>query len=177
MDPQQIAFLSGPGGSGKNHVIHTCEAYISLCEQLNICYDSRTIVVTALTGAVPVSIWGEITHNTCSLACEVTNEDSDAWKHAYLLIVDVVSFVSTKILETLHQKLGQRKHTGIPIVFAVDFTKSEPVGALPLLYLFTAFARWYDWVHTFIKLETNQFKPPGIMLINFDRVVIDDYYI
>ena len=55
---QFICFLSGAGGAGKSKVIHTVRYYYKkLCEQLNIQFTKRTIVVViAMTGAAAVGI-------------------------------------------------------------------------------------------------------------------------
>jgi hypothetical protein len=63
------------------------------------------------------------------------------------------------------------KYGSIPIVLAGDFTQLKPVEANPL-NLFTDFAHWYDWVHTFlIELKPNHqshsYKPWGEILARF----------
>jgi len=128
---QFVAFLSGPGGTGKSRVIHAVIRYCKLlCEKANIGFNKRTITVTALTGAAAVSIFGETTHGACSLNGNVTAEKIDEWKDAKMLIVDEISFASEHVLATLNKKLNLLKETGnekkfgnIPIVFAGDFTQ------------------------------------------------------
>ncbi|HSN67495.1 MAG TPA: AAA family ATPase [Fusibacter sp.] len=164
-DSQLIAFLSGAGGTGKSHVIKTvCRYAKKLCESLNVVYNKRTIVVTALTGAAAVSVNGETTHMACALARSVSHKEMDEFEHAYMLIVDEVSFASKEVMEKLDRKMRQimeqpeLRFGGIPLVFAGDFTQLRPVGSLPI-YLFPDFEIWFDWVHTFIELKTkHQFE-------------------
>lgn len=156
-----IAFLSGAGGSGKSHVIKTCVRYAKgLCEHLNVSYNKRTIVVTALTGSAAVEIGGETTHSALALQKKKIDDIIDDFKNAYLIIIDEISFASKKTLEMIERKLRELKEQpnkrfgGIPVIFAGDFTQLKPVGANPI-YLFTDFDIWYDWVNTFIELRSN----------------------
>ena len=65
---QFVAFLSGPGGTGKSRVIHTVLQYCKLlCDNAKIGFNKRTITVTALTGAAAVHIFGGTTHGACLL--------------------------------------------------------------------------------------------------------------
>ena len=85
---QYIPFLSGAGGTGKSHVLKSVVRYAkSMCRNLSVKYDKRTIVVTALTGAAAVGINGETTHNACAINQEVDGEVEE-WTNAYMLVVD-----------------------------------------------------------------------------------------
>ena len=159
---QFIAFLSGPGGTGKSKVIHAVICYCKeLCENAGIPFNKNTIVVTALTGAAAVSIFGETTHAACCLNRKVKSQDIDTWKGTLMVIIDEISFASEYVLSSINTKLNilkerseEGKFGGIPIVFAGDFTQLEPVKARPL-FLNTENPIWYDYVNTFIELKTN----------------------
>ena len=72
---QFIAFLSGAGGTGKSKVINSAKYYYKkLCDNLNIEFNKRTTVVTALTGAAAVSINGETTAKACQLKSKSVEE-------------------------------------------------------------------------------------------------------
>ena len=102
---QFIAFLSGAGGTGKSEVINSVKYYCkTLCDNLNIEFNKRTIVVTALTGAAAVSINGETTAKACQLKSNNVEEDS-AWEHTIMLIVDEISFATKEEIETLNKNL------------------------------------------------------------------------
>ena len=69
--------------------------YKTLCDNLNIEFNKRTIVVTALTGAAAVSINGEITAKSCQPNSKSVEEDS-AGEHTIMLIVDEISLLPKK---------------------------------------------------------------------------------
>ena len=132
----------------------------TLCDNLNIEFNKRTIVVTALTGAAAVSINGETTAKACQLKSKSVEEDS-AWEHTIMLIVDEISFATKEEIETLNKNLRiirdkQRGHFfgDLHVIFAGDFFQLKPVGSKPL-YLYTDFHLWENQVHTFMELRTN----------------------
>ena len=50
-DPQLIALLHGPGGSGKSMVINAVQTYAkSYCESIGHQFTNHTIIVTAMSG-------------------------------------------------------------------------------------------------------------------------------
>ena len=159
---QFVAFLSGPGGTGKSQVINSVIRYCKiLCNKAGIGFNKRTITVTALTGAAAVSILGETTHGACYLNSNLTTQHITEWKDVKMIIIDEISFASEKFLEKLNKYLNRLKETGndkrfgdIPVVFAGDFTQLEPVKAKPL-FLNKENHLWYKCVTTFIELKTN----------------------
>ena len=91
--------MSGPGGTGKSKVIHAVICYCKeLCENAGIPFNKNTIVVTALTGAAAVSIFGETTHAACCLNRKVQSQDIDTWKGTLMVIIDEISFASEYVL-------------------------------------------------------------------------------
>jgi hypothetical protein len=160
---QFVAFLSGPGGTGKSKVLNTVLCYCKeLCRRAKIPFNKRTITVTALTGAAAVSIRGETTHSACGLrSTTLKTERIHEWEDTKMLIIDEISFANEKTLKDINDKLNQLKQSGnesrfgnIPIVFTGDFTQLEPVKAKPL-FLNTENELWYNTVSTFIELRTN----------------------
>jgi hypothetical protein len=158
---QLICFLSGFGGSGKSRVIVGLVRYASsLCANLSIRFDRRTIVVPALTGAAAVSINGETSHSANVWKRVVKDTDIEDWKHTYMFILDEqVSCACRKDLEKCYQKCCELKENtldfgGIDIIFAGDFSQLEPVCAYPL-YLEEIFSIWDDMIHTFFELKTS----------------------
>ena len=103
-DGQFVAFLSGPGGTGKSKVINSVLQYCkAVCDQAQIPFTKRTITVTALTGAAAVNIFGETTHSACRLNGKVTPEKIMEWKDTKMVIVDEISFASKQILLKLNK--------------------------------------------------------------------------
>ena len=65
---QLISFLSGPGGSGKSHVISSVVKYAKEFNKLlQVPFSKRTIVVTATLGVAATSIRGETIHSAALL--------------------------------------------------------------------------------------------------------------
>ena len=133
-----------------------------LCNKVGMEFNKRTIVVTALTGAAAVSIFGETVHSACFLNTKkIKTEMTEEWKDTLLVVVDEISFASESILRKINENMNilkeigkEGKFGGIPIVFAGDFTQLEPVRSQPL-FLNTENEVWYDYVNTFIELKTN----------------------
>ena len=103
---QFIAFLSGAGGTGKSKVIHTVKEYCKkLCDNLNVEFNQRTIVVTALTGVAAVSINGETTSKACGLNSKNEVSFDEEWENTIMIIVDEISFASKNDIEKLNENL------------------------------------------------------------------------
>ena len=160
---QLIAFLNGPGGTGKSHVVAAIVRYCKrLCENLNVNFDRRTIVVTAMSGSAAVSINGETAHMACCInkKAAIPQQEIERWKHAYLLIIDEISFASKSFIEKLNKRLGQllqnpgSKFGGIHILFVGDMSQLDPVGQ-KAMYKEEDISIWHGWVHTFLELKTN----------------------
>jgi hypothetical protein len=160
---QLIAFLNGPGGTGKSHVVSAIVRYCKkLCENLQINFDKRTIVVTAMSGSAAVSINGETAHMACCINTKgpIPIAEIEKWKHAYLLIIDEISFASKAFLEHLNKCLGQllqnvnSKFGGIHILFVGDMSQLDPVGQ-KAMYRENDVPMWFEWVDTFFELKTN----------------------
>jgi hypothetical protein len=161
---QLLCFLSGPGGSGKSAVIKAVTSYTkNFCVNLGIGYNSRVVVVTAITGAAAVSIKGETTSKALGLNKKTTNfkdEEIDEWKNAILVIIDEISFSNRNEIEKADVNLRALKENsnykfgGVDVVFAGDFTQLTPVQGKPI-YLEKDVIIWDEWVHTFLELKTN----------------------
>jgi hypothetical protein len=158
---QLICFLSGAGGTGKSRVLTSCVIYAKkFCMNLNLRFDSRSIVVTALTGAAAVSLHGETLHSAAALQRKVTGSDIEEWKFSFMIFVDEISFASKNVIMKLHDKLRSLKEQpdllfgGMDVVFSGDFSQLRPVIGKPL-YLEKDFLLWDENVHTFLELRTN----------------------
>jgi hypothetical protein len=157
------AFLNGAGGTGNSQVIKCLVKYAKrLCHNLEVRYTRRTIVVTALTGAAAVGIRGETTHSSIVLNRQTppTMEEIEEWKHAYLVVVDKISFSGKKELQKIHFSLGRlredpsQKFGGMGILFSGDLSQLDPVKGT-LLHKEEDNRMWDKWVHTFFELGKN----------------------
>ena len=94
---QLIAFLSGPGGSGKSHVILTVVKYAKEFNKLlQVPFTKQTVVVTAILSVAATTIHGETIHSAALLMTK-KNVDLDIikeWKDTQLLILDEISFTN-----------------------------------------------------------------------------------
>ena len=133
-------FITGPGGTGKSHLIKTIKAE---CENHGVKH-----AVCALTGcaAVLLNCCAKTIHSWSGIglgAGEIheivgkvlkNRRASTNWKTTRVLIVDEVSMLSMKIFDVLN-RVGQtvRKNFsmpfgGIQLVFIGDFFQLPPVG-------------------------------------------------
>ncbi|KAG7348980.1 PIF1-like helicase [Nitzschia inconspicua] len=109
--------------------------------------------------AAAVSINGETTAKAFAFKREVRNE-LEEFKHAYLVIVDEISFASVEDVDVLNQKMKQildntmAPFGGVPVVFSGDFTQLSPVGGIPL-YRRDEGAEWRQSINVFMELKTN----------------------
>jgi len=134
---QLICFLSGADGSGKSAVIKAVTSYTkNFCLNLGIGYNSRVVVVTAITGAAAVSIKGETTSKALGLKKKSTNfsnEEIEEWKNTLLVIIDEISCSNRSEIEKADVNLRALKENdnykfgGVDVVFAGDFTQLTPV--------------------------------------------------
>ncbi len=151
-------FLDGPGGSGKSRVVQElllyAKEYTSL---LNLKFDMRTIIVSALSGVAAVSIGGETTHSVAYINGKVPDDDI-SWANARLLIIDEVSFMSTREVEILDERLRTllRRHNslygGLNILFCGDFRQLEPVSGKSLYSPKHCDKKWINSINSYIEL-------------------------
>ena len=152
-------FLDGAGGSGKSHVVNELMQYAKeFTNNLEFVFDTRTIVVTALSGVAAVSIGGETIHSAACLNRKIPNDD-DSWKNVRLLIIDEVSFMSSKEVDKLDQKLKRLKRTytkmcgGLNILFCGDFRQLDPVSGNPLYSRLDGDVKWSSSINCYLELK------------------------
>jgi hypothetical protein len=87
-------FMTGAGGSGKSNVIAAFYAYCKeLCQNLNAHFDSRTIVITAITGVAATSIMGETTSKALGLTKpHFDDEFIKKYGNTQMILIDEISF-------------------------------------------------------------------------------------
>ena len=151
-------FLDGPGGAGKSRVIEQVVEHIKqFTENLDMTFGMRTIVVTAMSGVAATSIGGETLHSAVGLNKKNRLVEGE-WENARSLIIDEVSFMSTKNVEKLDMNLRQLtgNHTklygGIHVVFCGDFCQLEPCKGVPLHSQNHLHTMWQDSMNAHIEL-------------------------
>ena len=153
--------MTGPGGSGKSHVIESVLSYArSFCLGIGTPFDRRTIVVTATTGVAAIGIHGETLYSALHFgASEISNDKISQWKNARLIFVDEISFASPQQLKNLSENLCKLMqvditipYAGKDVVFGGDFCQLEPVNSYDALYKRREFTLWHDMINCFIEL-------------------------
>jgi hypothetical protein len=88
--------------------------------------------------------------------------DKNTWQDVQILIVDEVSFMSDKNLNTLDAKLREigsrdKPFGGFSIIFAVDFRQLEPVGSTEFDLLFSSLSsrHWDNCFNAIIILDND----------------------
>lgn len=151
-------FLDGAGGAGKSHVVGELLQYgRSFTEALGLQFDTRTIIVTALSGVAAVSIRGETLHSAAALNREVKLDDH-SWANARLLIIDEVSFMSTSEVDLLDEKLRSlmgkpgSAFGGMHLLYCGDFRQLEPISGHPLYTQRHSEKKWANSINCYVEL-------------------------
>ena len=164
-NPALRMFLDGAGGSGKSRVISELLKYAQeFTLKLNLKFDMRTIIVTAMSGVAATSIGGETFHSAAAFNRKIA-EDDMSWANARLLIIDEISFMNVKACERLDENLRVllRKHNalfgGIHIIFSGDFRQLEAVTGRPLYSSYVTDRKWANSINCYIELkDLHRFK-------------------
>ena len=152
-------FLDGPGGAGKSRVVNELLKYAQqFTSSLGLKFDMRTIVVTAMSGVAATCIGGETLHKAAGLNRKRDIEDT-TWANARLLIIDEVSFMNTRDLENLDQKLRDlmRRNSsifgGLNVLFCGDFRQLEPCSGDPLYSPKVVNKKWINSINCYVELH------------------------
>jgi PIF1 helicase. len=107
------------------------------------------LVVTATTGTAAFKIKGQTLHSAVGIPIEmgddrpaatmrVTNKKATEWRERRFLIVDEVSMMDAKVLESVNRELAKIKHVtekpfgGVNMIFFGDFLQLPSVSHLDL---------------------------------------------
>lgn len=132
-------FITGPGGTGKSFLLE------ALYRRMRA--SGRRIVVTALTGCAALLLgshaktlhsWAGIGLGRGSLSSMVQSIATNGrkkknWKQTDCLVIDEVSMLTPKLLETLEQigrfiRKDPRPFGGLQVIFVGDFHQLPPVA-------------------------------------------------
>ncbi len=129
--------LTGPGGTGKSHVIKHIQHH---CTTNNI-----SCAVTAMTGVAASLIGGQTLHKWSGLGLmdrrvetmvSIINNNPqvlDRWKNTKVLVIDEVSMMNQDMFELLNVvacKIRGNKefYGGIQVIFCCDFAQLAPIN-------------------------------------------------
>jgi hypothetical protein len=152
VDPFRI-FLSGPGGTGKSHVIkmihrdinYFFRLYVNMFRNEYAAIENPLVLLTAYTGTAAYNINGSTLHSTLALpvggnkniSYEKRNTLENRLCDLKLFIIDEISLISQQILKLCHERLCLAKkipladniYFGNTSILAVgDFYQLRPVG-------------------------------------------------
>jgi len=157
-DVSLLMFLDGPGGSGKSRVVKEVIKHAKECtSKLNLTFDTRTIIVSAMSGVAAVSIGGETTHSVAAFNRAIASDDV-SWANARLLIIHEVSLMNTKDIDKLDENLRTltRNYStlfgGLHILFCGNFRQLEPVTGNPLYSHLHADKKWVTSINSYVEL-------------------------
>jgi hypothetical protein len=142
-DPQLLMGVFGAGGTGKSRLIDAIRVWFRRNGR------EKELIVTATTGSAAVKIAGTTVHSAVSIPIE--NPDGKrvgklkakqirAWNDAQYMIIDEVSMLDCKVMESLHTQLTKAKSKpeitfgGVNIIFFGDFLQL-PAVVNPDLYI------------------------------------------
>ena len=152
-------FLDGAGGAGKSHVVNQLLLYgEQYTRNLNLTWDMRTVIVTAMSGVAATSIGGETTHSAVAFNRNIAKDDT-SWANARLLIVDEVSFMNSNDVDILDEKLrtlmrrGNALFGGINVLFCGDFRQLEPIQGKPLYSPQPQHKKWVTAINCYVELK------------------------
>jgi len=142
-DPQLLLGVFGAGGTGKSTLIEALQVWFRRNNR------DRELIVTATTGSAAVKIGGTTVHTAVSIPIETPDgkrvgklkeKQINAWREAQYMIIDEVSMLDCKVMESLHSQLAKAKSKpeitfgGVNIIFLSDFLQL-PTIINPNLYV------------------------------------------
>lgn len=133
-------FITGPGGTGKTHIIKAIVKHATEKERVfKVCALTGCAAILLMCGAVTLHAFAGIGLATGTIAEVVEKVIKNRykrpnWQKLDLLIVDEVSMLSLKIfriLDAIARKIKKKPNMpfgGIQIIFSGDFYQLPPVG-------------------------------------------------
>ena len=129
--------LTGPGGTGKSHII---KHIVQSCKTNNI-----SCAITAMTGVAASLISGQTLHKWSvlglmdrrieTMVVTICNNEQvlDRWTTTQVLVIDEVSMMNQEMFELLHVvfcKIRNNKefYGGIQVIFCCDFAQLAPIN-------------------------------------------------
>jgi len=157
-------FLTGPGGTGKSHLIGL------LAERLPAL--GRTLAITALTGCAALLLgngaktfhsWGGIglgkeTAEKLATSIKKVTPLKKRWRDTDALIIDEISMMTPELLELINQiakivRKNEKPMGGIQMIFVGDFLQLPPVAKGGLVKFAFESPVWHEIVKKTIQLK------------------------
>ena len=133
-------FLSGAGGSGKSHVVHTARKFCSeFCRFSGLPFEKDSFYLTACSGSAAALLGGCTVHSAAGLNKKKLDDKIRChWSIVKILIIDEISYFSDSDFINLDKKLRKLKgvpdkiYGGVNILCAGDFHQIRPVTGNPV---------------------------------------------
>jgi hypothetical protein len=135
-EPQLLMGVLGAGGTGKSTLIEAIRVWFKRNNR------AKELIVTATTGSAAVKIGGTTVHAAVSIPIEKSDgkkvgklkeNQIKVWQEARYMIIDEVSMLDCKVMESLHTQLAKAKSKpevmfgGVNILFYGDFLQLPAV--------------------------------------------------
>jgi PIF1-like helicase len=135
-EPQLLMGVLGAGGTGKSTLIEAIRVWFKRNNR------AKELIVTATTGSAAVKIDGTTVHSAVSIPIEKSDgkkvgklkeNQIKVWQEARYMIIDEVSMLDCKVMESLHTQLAKAKSKpevmfgGVNILFYGDFLQLPAV--------------------------------------------------
>jgi hypothetical protein len=159
---QLLMCVTGPGGSGKSHVVKCCRIYCKkFCDAIGKPFDFSVFPITATSNSAASLLQGKTIHSVAMLRRNLVSIElsSDVdWTVTKVLIIDEISMAGTDLFPKLDKHLriltGKRDkmYGGIHIIFFGDFLQLSPVGSFPIYSKFNDIY-WHGALNAAIFLD------------------------
>ena len=170
-DPLHL-FISGPGGTGKSHVISLIKELVIRSSLDNLTKDSPAVIVTA-TGVAAYNVQGVTLHRALNLPVqhgpspkyvplkgERLADMRKHWRNTNTIIIDEISMVSYEMFVHIHRRLNDIKCNdsvfgGVNVVCLGDFYQLPPVAPGSFIFSGTS-EKTHLWRDLFTMIELTQ---------------------
>lgn len=139
-EEQMLCHVSGPGGTGKSHVVR------AIVELFKRCGASEKLMMSASTGCAAILIDGYTLHALTFLGPYKTKTNQELlerlWKDVKYLVVDEVSMISAHFFHQVSERISKAKSWdtsmagkpfgGVNLVVTGDIGQLKPVNAASL---------------------------------------------
>ena len=142
-------FLTGPGGTGKSHLL---KIFIEYYNKINILSDSeKELYITSTTGISSLLINGKTLHSYAGIGLGNKSYDfyidkikknyklKNRWRNTKILIIDEISMLEPDLFEKLEiiarkVRNNEKKFGGIQLIISGDFLQLPPVNSNKLCF-------------------------------------------
>jgi hypothetical protein len=160
---QQILMcVTGPGGSGKSHVMKCCRLYCKLfCDSIGKPFNFSVFLVTATSNSAASLLQGITIHAAAMLNNMIVQMELSTdvdWTITKVLIIDEISMADKNLFKVLDKNLriltGKRSllYGGIHNIFTGDFMQLKPVQG-KLIYSSFDDILWHQSLNAAVLLD------------------------